>query len=199
MDVGRSPAVDAIPKRIRAWFDRSEEVIPPFVGQHSAATTEIGIDRRDISVATMTVAAAGIGLPHFAEGIGYRLAVAIEHVALDDSLFANRFTLFGTVEDEVIIERTELVRRKNRTGHLRQRVLQGPKRDARRAQHACLVNGRISRGMKIAIMLVKLGFGSHADVTSYFLIATENLLPPLVGFLKGAAALIQRRRVAPIN
>src|SRR5882757_8151592 len=139
----------------------------------------------------MTVAAAGIGLPYFDEGIGYRLAVAIEHVAMDDCLFANRFTLFGIVEDEVIIEPTELVRRKYRTGHLRQRVLQGPKRDARRAQHARLVNGRIRRGMKIAIMLVKLGFGSHADVTSYILIATENLLPPLVGFLKGRQLLFK--------
>src|SRR5580692_3096108 len=123
MDVSRSPAIDAIPEGIRARLDRSKEVIAPLVGQHSAATAKIWINRRDVSIVTMAIASASIGLPYFDQGIGYRLTVAIEHVAVDDRLFANRLTLFGIVEDEVIIERTEFVRRKCRTGHLRQRVL----------------------------------------------------------------------------
>src|ERR1700730_4090188 len=117
MDVSGSPTVDAVPEWIRARLDRSKEVIAPFVGQHSAAPTEIWIDRCDVSVVAMAIASAGIGLPHFDEGIGYRLTIAIEHVAVDDRLFANRLTLFGVVENEVVIERTEFVRRKCRAGH----------------------------------------------------------------------------------
>src|SRR6266850_8523408 len=48
MDMGRPPAVDAIPERVGAGLDGPEEVIAPVIGQHPAAATEIRIDRRDI-------------------------------------------------------------------------------------------------------------------------------------------------------
>src|SRR5450755_461159 len=186
MNVSRSPAVDTVPERIRARLDRSEEIVTAFVGQHSAAAAEIGIDRRNIGVVAMTVASAGIGLPHFDESVGYGVAVAIENVAVDDRLFADRFAILGIVEDEVIIERTEFVRRKDRTRYLRQRVLQRPKRDARRAQHAGLVNGRIRRGMNISVTLVKLGFRSHDDTTSPRVLNDYKELATAVGsLLKG--------------
>src|SRR5258707_4815036 len=70
MDVGRSPAVDAIPKGVCAGLDRSEEVIAPLIGQHPAAATEVRVDRSDIGVVAVAVASAGIGLPYFDEGIG---------------------------------------------------------------------------------------------------------------------------------
>src|SRR5713226_4917623 len=109
MDVRRPPAVNAIPKRVCAGLDRPEEVIAPLVGQHTTAATEIRINRSNIGVVAVAVAPAGIGLPHFDERVGYRLAIAVEHVAVDDRLFADRLTLFGIIEDEIVIERTELV------------------------------------------------------------------------------------------
>src|SRR6267154_611053 len=131
MDMGRPPAVDAIPERVGAGLDGPEEVIAPVIGQHPAAATEIRIDRRDIGVVAVAVASAGIGLPDFNERVGYRLAVAVEDIAVDDRLLADRLALLGIIEDEIVIERTEFIGRKDRSGYLGQRVLQGPKRDAR--------------------------------------------------------------------
>src|SRR6266478_5638014 len=126
MDMGWPPAVDVIAKRISARFDRSKKVITVLVSQHSPATAEISVYRRDIGVVAMAIASTGIRLPHFDERVGHRLTVAIENVAVDDGLFADRFTGFGVIIDQIIIERTKFVRRKYRTGHFRQRVLQRP-------------------------------------------------------------------------
>src|SRR6476620_6936514 len=87
MDVGRPPAVDAIPKRVCAGLDRPKKIIAPLIGQHPTASTEIRVDRSDIGVVAVTVASAGIGLPYFDERVGYRLAIAVEYVAVDDRLF----------------------------------------------------------------------------------------------------------------
>src|SRR4051794_5124842 len=119
MDVGRPPAVNAISKRICARLDRPEVVIAPLIGQHPAAATEIRVDRRDIGVVAVTVASAGIGLPYLDERVGYRLAIAVEYVTVNDRLLADRLALFGIIEDEIVIERTEFVRRKYRAGDLR--------------------------------------------------------------------------------
>ena len=110
MDVGRPPAVDAIPKRVCAGLDRPEEVIAPLIGQHPTASTEIRVDRSDISVVAVAVASTRIGLPHFDKRVGYRSAIAVEYIAVDDRLFADRFALFGVIENEIVIERTEFVR-----------------------------------------------------------------------------------------
>ena len=48
-------------------------------------------------------------------------------------------------EDEIMVERPELVGAKRRPRDLGERVLQGPERDAGRAQHARLVAGRQGR------------------------------------------------------
>jgi len=64
------------------------------VCQHPAAAAEIRVYRRDISVVSMAIASTRIRLPHFDERVGYRATVAIENVAVDDGLFANRFAGF---------------------------------------------------------------------------------------------------------
>ena len=110
MDVGRPPAVNAISKRVCAGLDRPKEVIAALIGQHPTAATEIGIDRSDIGVIAVAVASSGIGLPYFDKRVGHRLAIAVEHVAVNDRLFADRFALFGVIENEIVIERTEFVR-----------------------------------------------------------------------------------------
>src|SRR6476620_9010531 len=110
MNVSRPPAVDAIPKRVCAGLDRAEEVIAALIGQHPAAAAEIRVDRRDIGVVAVAVASAGIGLPYLDERVGYRLSVAVEYVAMDDRLLADRLALFGIIDDEIVIERAEFVR-----------------------------------------------------------------------------------------
>src|ERR1700730_608018 len=117
-EVGRPPAVDAIPKRVCAGLDLPEEVITALIGEHPTAATEIRVDRSDIGVVAVAVASAGIGLPYFDKRVGHRLAIAVEHVAVDDRLFADGLALFGIIEDEIIIERTEFVRREYRAGYL---------------------------------------------------------------------------------
>src|SRR5258706_8327189 len=164
MDVGWPPAVDVIAKGISARFDRSEKVIAMLVCQHPAAAAEIRVYRRDISVVSMAIASTRIRMPHLDERVGHRATVAIENVAMDDGLFANRFAGFGVVMDQIIIERTKLVTRKRRTGHFRQRVLQRPQWDARRAQHARLVDRRIRRRVEIAVTLLKFGVRRHVVV-----------------------------------
>src|ERR1700738_3253573 len=118
MDVSRSPAVDAIPKRVCAGLDRPEEVVALLIGQHPAAAAEIRVDRSDIGVVAVAVASAGIGLPYFDERVGYRLAIAVEHVAVDDRPFADRLALLGIIEDEIVIGGTEFGRREYRAGYL---------------------------------------------------------------------------------
>ena len=58
----------------------------------------------------MDVAARRIGLPYLDECVGYRLAIAVEYVAVDDRLLADRLALLGIVEDEIVIEWTEFLR-----------------------------------------------------------------------------------------
>jgi hypothetical protein len=119
MDVSRPPAVNAISKRVRTGLDRPEEVIAPLIGQHPTTAAEIRVDRSDIGVVAVAVASAGVGLPYLDERVGYGLAIAVEYVAVDDGLFADCLALFGIIEDEIVIERAEFVRRKYRAGYLR--------------------------------------------------------------------------------
>ena len=58
----------------------------------------------------MAVASASVGLPYLDERVGDRLAIAVEYIAVDDRLLADRLALFGIIEDEIVIERTEFVR-----------------------------------------------------------------------------------------
>src|SRR6266404_9072096 len=164
MDVSWPPAVDVIAKRISARFDRSKKVITVLVSQHSPTAAEIRVYRRDIGVVAMAIASTRIRLPHLYVRVGHRLTVAIDNVAVDDGLFADRCAGFGVVINQIIIERTKLVTRKCRTGHFRQRALQRPQWDARRAQHARLVDRRIRRRVEVAVALMKFGVRRHAVV-----------------------------------
>src|SRR6476620_12754681 len=115
MEVSWPPAVDVIAKVISARFDRSKKVITVLVSQHSSTAAEIRVYRRDIGVVAMAIASTRIRLPHLDERVGHRTTVAIENVAVDDGLFANRFAGFGVVMDQIIVERTKLLTRKRRT------------------------------------------------------------------------------------
>src|SRR3989442_615052 len=60
-----------------------------------------------------------------------------------------------------VINRAEFVRRELGAGHLGERVLQRPQRNARRAQHAGLVVRGKCRRVNVAVALVKFEFRCH--------------------------------------
>ena len=64
----------------------------------------------------MAISAPGVGLPHFNQRIFQRAAEAIAHVAMNDDAFANRQTVFGVVEDQVVIQRAEILLGEDRAG-----------------------------------------------------------------------------------
>src|SRR5258708_36221926 len=99
--MGRTPAVDTIAKRIGARLDRAEEIITIVVRQHPAAAAEVGIDRRNVGVVAMAIAAAGVGLPDLDESIADRMAIAVDDVAMNDGLLADRLAVRGVVSGEV--------------------------------------------------------------------------------------------------
>src|SRR4051812_32671170 len=111
MDVGGPPAVNAVSKRVCAGLDGAEEIIASLIRQHPAAATEIRVDRSDIGVVAVAIASAGIGLPYLDERVRHRLAVAVKYVAVHDRLLTDRLSVFGIIEHEIVIERTEFVRR----------------------------------------------------------------------------------------
>ena len=119
MDMSGAPAIDIVAPGIGAGLHGAEVVVSGRIRQRAAAAAEIGIDRREIGVLLVPVASAGIGLPYLDERVGYRLAIAVEYVTVNDRLLADRLALFGIIEDEIVIERAEFVRRKYRAGYLR--------------------------------------------------------------------------------
>ena len=67
----------------------------------------------------MPVAAARVSLPDFDQRIFHRPAKPIANVAVHDNPLANRQAVFGVVEDQVVIQRAEIVAAEHRAGDLR--------------------------------------------------------------------------------
>ena len=143
VDVRRAPVVDAVAPRVGARLDRAVEVVAVVVGQRAAAAAEIRVDRRDVAVLLVPVAAAGVRLPHLDQRIGHGPAISSRTWPWTMIRSPIGKPILRVIHDEVVVERTELVVREHRPGDLRQRVLQRDQRLARRAQHAGLV-GRAS-------------------------------------------------------
>ena len=66
----------------------------------------------------MSVAAAGIGLRHFHQGVFHWSAETIPHIAVHNDPLANRQAFFGIVKDKVIIQWSQVVAAKHRAGDL---------------------------------------------------------------------------------
>src|SRR5262249_15705604 len=152
---------DVVAKRIGARLDRPEPVLTVLVGDGPATTTEIWVDRRDVTVVLVPVASAGIGLPKLDQDIGDRTAALIHHSAVDDDPLADRLTTRRIVQDKIVIERAEFAVAEQRSRHFRQRVLQREQRLPGRAQHARLVLWRQRRRVNAAVALEKLALPIH--------------------------------------
>ena len=84
-------------------------VVAVLVGDRAAAAAEIGVDRREVGVVLVAVAAAGIGLPELDQRVRHAAAVLVQHPAVHDDALADRLAGLGVVQDQVVVERAELV------------------------------------------------------------------------------------------
>ena len=126
---------------------------------------------------------------------------------MHDDALADRRRRPCVVEDEIVIERTELSA-EDRPGHFRQRVLQGQQRQSRRAQHARLVVGGQRRRMNAAVALEEFAFPVHESPPLTYRRCDRRALPrravgrgergiPMCAGCHGAAARRFLAKVAP--
>src|ERR1700730_16769159 len=94
MDMGRAPGVVMVAPGIRAGFHCNETVVALAIGLRPAGAGEIRIERRGMLVADVDIAAAGIGLPDFEQGIRHAAAVFIQHMTVYDDALAERLALW---------------------------------------------------------------------------------------------------------
>src|SRR3712207_2350389 len=136
MDVCWPPAVNEVSERVSARLDRPEGVVAFSISQCAPAATKIWVDRRQVAVVDMTVAAPSIGLPEFDQRVRHASPTLIQNMPMHNGSFTNGLAILGVVQDQVIIEGADVIRAEDGTGHLREGVLQGPEWNARRPQHA---------------------------------------------------------------
>ena len=141
-------------------LDGAKRVVAVLVGEHPAAAAEVGVERADVLVLLVPVAAAGVALPDLDQGVLHRLAELVVDVAVDDDALADRQAVLGVVEDQVVVERAELGGVEHRRRHFRERLLQRDQRQARAAQHAGLVLRRVGRRVRRRVAHQEFGVGS---------------------------------------
>src|SRR5215217_6276727 len=149
----RPPAVDEVSEGISPRLDRPEGVVTLLVGQGTSAAAEVRVDWRQIAVVDMAIAAAGISLPKLNQSIRHASPILIEDVPMHDDPLALWFAILGIIQDQIIIERPNVLGAENGSSHFRKRVLQGPERDARRPQHTCFIIGCEGGRVKAAVAL----------------------------------------------
>jgi hypothetical protein len=141
VDVRRAPVVDPVAPRVGARLDRAIRVVAVLVGEHAAAAAEVRVERADVLVLLVPVAAARVALPDLDQRVLHRPAQLVVDVAVDDDALADRQAVLGVVEDQVVVLGPQLLGAEHRRGHFRERLLQRDQRQARAAQHAGLVGG----------------------------------------------------------
>ena len=109
------------------------------VGDGAARAGEVRIERRRMLIDIVHVAAAGIGLPDFHQGIGHRALVLVEHVAVHDDALAQGLAL--VLLGEIVVALLDRVMAEGRTGELGQRVRHDDQRLRRRALHRAAYSG----------------------------------------------------------
>ena len=118
MNMRRTPVAGLVTPRVGAGLDSAKTVIAVFIGQHPAAAAEVRVNRGQILIFFMSVAAAGIGLPDFHQGVFHRSAKTIAHVTVHNDPLANRQAFFGVIKDKIVIQRAQIVTAKDRPGDL---------------------------------------------------------------------------------
>jgi hypothetical protein len=97
-------------------------------------------------VRDVDIAAAGIGLPQLDQRVGHAAAVFIEHVAVHDDAFADRFAL--VLDGEVVIVLAHRLMAVHRTSQFRQRLPHDDQRLLRRALDRAAIAGRQMRRVR---------------------------------------------------
>ena len=164
VDVRRAPVVDPVPPGVGAGLHGAEVVVAVLVGQRPAAAAEVRVDRREVGVLLVAVAAAGVGLPELDQGVRHRPPALVEDAAVHDDPLADRLAAVRVVADEVVVERAEVGMAERRPGDLAQRVLQRQQRVARRAGDAGLVGGRQGRRVQRPVALEELGGSGRCSI-----------------------------------
>src|SRR6266550_7498107 len=123
MNMGRPPCVGMVEPRISSRLDRQVAIFAVLIRHAPSRTGEIGIERRVVLIDRMMIAAGGVGLPDFDDGVRHRPFVLIEHPTDDDNALAHRLlTSFGVVR-EIVLSRFQLDVAEQRSGDLRQSLL----------------------------------------------------------------------------
>ena len=165
VDVRRSPVVDAVAPGVGAGADRAVGVVAVLVGQHAAAAAEVRVERADVLVLLVAIAAAGIGLPDLDQRVLHRTVELVAHEAVHDDALADRQAVLRCVHDQVVVARAQLVGTEHRRRDFRQRLLQRDQRIARAAQDAGLVGRgvgrRVRRGVAHQEFIARLGGSGH--------------------------------------
>src|SRR5690606_33200254 len=142
-----APVIVAVAPRIGPRLDGAEAIAAVLVGEAAPVAVEIGIERGDIIVDDMAVAAPGIRLPDLDEDIGHRPAGLVHDAAVHDDALADGQPIARGAEDEIIVMGADDLVAEDRPGLLRQRLPDGNERHAGGAQDARLVVGKIGRRM----------------------------------------------------
>src|SRR5262245_24591051 len=120
MKVRRTPGVVMIAPGIRAGPDCGEDIVTVIVGEATAGSDEVGIERRRVIVARVQITAGCVGLPELYESPPYRTPIFIEHAASDDDSLPLRFSL--ALAREVVVCLADRIVTEQRPGHLRERM-----------------------------------------------------------------------------
>ncbi|MNN07516.1 hypothetical protein D3C81_1203430 [compost metagenome] len=151
MDVRRAPIIRAIAPWVRAGLDGTEAVVAVTVGQATTHTAEVRVQRGQVTVVLVAVAAASIGLPHFHQGVGHRFAVLVDHPAGNDDALTDRQAAVVEVQQQVMVVGAETQVGEIRAGGFADRLRDADQCLARRAGNGSLVVGRQGFGVPVAI------------------------------------------------
>src|SRR5262249_26097418 len=124
VDMRRPPAIEKIAKRVGSWLHSPKPVFAVGIGNCAATAAEIRVDRRDITVIAVAIAAPSVGLPKFQEDVGDRSPVPVLYLSMDDDPLADRLTFLRVIQNEIVVERTKFAGAEYWPAHLGQRVLE---------------------------------------------------------------------------
>ncbi|MNO75018.1 hypothetical protein D3C76_660420 [compost metagenome] len=170
MDVRRAPVIRAVAPWVRAGLDGAEAVVAVAVGQATANATEVRVQRGQVAVVLVPVAAAGVGLPHFYQGVGHRFAVLVDNPAGNDDALTDWQATVVEVQQQVMVVGTETQVGEIRAGGFADRLRDADQCLARGAGNGRLVVGGQGFGVPVAITDHEAAgvLGGHAVFLSWY-------------------------------
>lgn len=109
MDMCWMLVVGLVVSGVGVGFDGVKIVIVVFIGKYLVVVVKVWVNWCQILIFFMLVVIVSIGLLDFYQCIFYWLVEFIVYVIVDDDLFVDRQVFFGIVQDQVIIQRVEVV------------------------------------------------------------------------------------------